>query len=254
MDALQIRGLYRGVASPLVGGALETAVNYSVYNAARRQLSCGGGVRPAPRYSDTLDSLAAGAVAGVALTGVLGPAELVKCRVQAGGDAGVAAAVTRIYRDHGLGGFTRGMGATLAREVPGNAIFFASYEGASRASRRSDAADACLRPLLHLTALQRAWPGGVGGGMSAVMCGGLAGMVYWAVVLPIDTAKTRLQVATPCGIKDMGLIAHMREVYAQRGLRHGLYAGAGPVMLRAFVANAVQWAAWEAAVVRLHQG
>ena len=133
MAASQIRGLYRGVASPLVGGALETAVNYSVYNAARRQLGGGGGGgRPAPRYTETLDSLAAGAVAGVALSGVLGPAELVKCRVQAGGDAGVAAAVTRIYRDHGLGGFTRGMGATLAREVPGNAIFFASYEGASR--------------------------------------------------------------------------------------------------------------------------
>ena len=89
--------------------------------------------------------------------------------------------------------------------------------------------------------------------MSAVMCGGLAGMVYWAVVLPIDTAKTRLQVATPCRVQDMGLLGHMRDVYAQRGFRRGLYAGAGPVMLRAFVANAVQWAAWEAATKRLHE-
>jgi hypothetical protein len=86
-----------------------------------------------------------------------------------------------------------------------------------------------------------------------VLCGGLAGMIYWSAVLPIDTAKTRLQVATPCRVQDMGLLGHMRDVYAQRGFRRGLYAGAGPVMLRAFVANAVQWAAWEAATKRLHE-
>lgn len=125
------------MASPLVGGALETAVNYSVYNAARRRLAdSSGATRPSPRFGETGDSLAAGAVAGVALSVVLGPAELVKCRVQAGGDAGVAAALTRIFRDHGMAGFTRGMGATLVREVPGNAIFFASYEGASRLRAR----------------------------------------------------------------------------------------------------------------------
>ena len=88
--------------------------------------------------------------------------------------------------------------------------------------------------------------------MSAVLCGGLAGMIYWAAVLPVDTAKTRLQCATPCGVSDLGVFGHMRDVYEKRGFRHGLYAGAGPVMLRAFVANAVQWAAWEAAIARLY--
>ena len=86
-----------------------------------------------------------------------------------------------------------------------------------------------------------------------MLCGGLAGMVYWAVVLPVDTAKTRMQVATPGGPEDGGLLAQLRAVYAQRGMREGLYAGARPVMLRAFVANAVQWAAGEAAVTRLHR-
>ena len=93
--------------------------------------------------------------------------------------------------------------------------------------------------------------------MSAVMCGGLAGMVYWAVVLPIDTAKTRLQVALPrdCGSTaagDLGLLGHLRAVRAERGIVGGLYAGVGPVMLRGFVANAVQWAAWEFVSKRLH--
>jgi hypothetical protein len=131
----QVRGLYRGVASPLVGGALETAVNYSVYHAARRRLAGGdahahGAAAPPPRFGETVDALLSGAAAGVALRLVLGPTELVKCRVQAGGDTGVAVAVRRIWTAEGASGFTRGLGATVARELPGNAIFFASYEGA----------------------------------------------------------------------------------------------------------------------------
>ncbi len=66
-----MRGLYRGLASPLVGGALETAVNYSVYNAARRALSAPH--QGAPRVGVTADSLAAGALAGAAISVVLGP-------------------------------------------------------------------------------------------------------------------------------------------------------------------------------------
>lgn len=241
-----MRGLYRGVASPLVGGALETAVNYSVYNAARRRLADGGG---RPRFGQALDCLASGALAGVALSAVLGPAELVKCRVQAGGDAGVRAAVARIFRENGLPGFARGLGATLAREVPGNAIFFASYEGASPRRRQT----AALLTPFPPAALQRSAPAGVSPGASAVLCGGVSGMVYWAVVLPIDTAKTRLQVATPrAGAPDLGLLQHLREVHALRGFRRGLYAGAGPVMVRAFVANAVQWAVWDALITRIH--
>ncbi len=253
-----MRALYRGVASPLVGGALETAVNYSVYHAARRRLSADGAEGVPGRLGQTGDALVAGAVAGVALSAVLGPTELVKCRVQAGGDAGVAVAVRRIWSADGPRGFTRGLGATLAREMPGNAIFFATYEGACAYTLANSLA--VQRPAQqHLTAhdcpacaaLQRAAPGG-GGGASTVLCGGLAGMTYWAVVLPIDTAKTRMQVASRGGVDDTGLLAQLRAVYAQRGVAQGLYAGARPVMLRAFVANAVQWAAWESASTRLH--
>lgn len=32
---------------------------------------------------------------------------------------------------------------------------------------------------------------------SAVTCGGLAGMFMWACILPLDVAKTRIQVASP---------------------------------------------------------
>jgi len=65
-------------------------------------------------------------------------------------------------------------------------------------------------------------------------------------VLPVDTAKTRIQVLSPgMPCAELGLLATMRAEYAARGLVRGWYAGARPVVARAFVANAAQWAAWD---------
>ncbi len=44
----------------------------------------------------------------------------------------VAACVRVLLRNEGPKGLLRGFGATLAREVPGNAIFFSVYEGLRR--------------------------------------------------------------------------------------------------------------------------
>ena len=120
-SSLGFKGLYRGLAAPLLGGSLETSVNYTVYHACRRLLP--------PDLSPPAAACAAGGAAGVALSVVLSPLELVKCRVQAGVDASVTDAVRRVWRQGGPTGFSRGFGAMLARELPGNALFFASYEG-----------------------------------------------------------------------------------------------------------------------------
>lgn len=44
---------------------------------------------------------------------------------------------------------------------------------------------------------------------SAVVCGGLAGMVMWVVVLPLDTAKTRIQTAYPGSAADVGVLRQL---------------------------------------------
>lgn len=246
------RGLYRGLAAPLLGGSLETAVNYTVYHRVRGALvdaetSGGGGTgTPAPRLGLPASALLAGGVAGVALSAVLSPLELLKCRVQAGVDESVRAAARRVrhpclrrcaqaddppsqvWAQAGLRGFARGLGGTLAREVPGNALFFASYEALQRSATSAGLGESSL---------------------AAPLCGGMAGVAYWLVVLPLDTAKTRIQVLSPgqpCA--ELGLLGTLREEYRQRGFARGWYAGARPVILRAFVANAAQWAAFEWAV------
>jgi solute carrier family 25 (mitochondrial carnitine/acylcarnitine transporter), member 20/29 len=216
---LGFRGLYRGLPAPLVGGIVETSVNYTCYQAARRSLS--------PDLGNVASACLAGAGAGVALSVVLSPLELIKCRVQAGVDASVSSAVQRVWRDSGLAGFSRGLSATLARELSGNALFFASYEALQRS--------------VSSTGLSST-------GLAAPLCGGLAGVAYWLAVLPVDMAKTRLQVLLPGQPQsEWGIVAILRHELTARGVRAGWYAGAQPVMVRAFVANAAQWAAWDVA-------
>ena len=70
-------------------------------------------------------------------------------------------------------------------------------------------------------------------------------MAVWVVLLPVDTLKTVHQISQP-GPRDLGLRGHLRNIVQTKGWR-GLYAGFGPVIIRAFPANAAQWLAWELA-------
>lgn len=82
---------------------------------------------------------AAAGAAGVVLSPVLSPAELVKCRLQAGTAghvsshvgshvSGPAACVRQLLQREGVRGLTRGLSGTVARESLGNALFFTIYE------------------------------------------------------------------------------------------------------------------------------
>ena len=103
------------------------------------------------------------------------------------------------YERDGIRGLFRGTFATMLREIPGNALFFATYELAQSAfprwtrkpARREDAS----------STVAAAGDGGSGGGaaaayrvqeaLAAIACGGVAGSAFWLAVLPIDGAKTR---------------------------------------------------------------
>jgi hypothetical protein len=144
-------------------------------------------------------------------------------------------------------GLTRGTAATAAREIPGNAIFFTVYELTQawfpRWARDAEKKQTDGETAAAASAASRFW---LQEALAAVTCGGTAGSVFWAVMLPVDYAKTRYQIAHPGDRDDAPLLRLMRRTYSERGAR-GLYAGVGPVLLRAFPTNAVQSLAWEAA-------
>ena len=81
-------------------------------------------------------------------------------------------------------------------------------------------------------------PGVVG----TLTAGGFAGMLNWLAALPLDTLKTRLQTAPE------GKYTSMRGVLADLLKTEGfgaLYRGFGPVMARAFPANAACFLGYE---------
>lgn len=246
------RGLYRGLLPPLVGGALETGINYCIIHSLLkrysnqireekegRTLQCledascisvkqgeDQSLGEAMQKTTPLIPLAlASAFSGMCISFVLSPFELVKCRIQAGFAANTAHCINLTIAKEGFKGLTRGMTGTLAREIPGNAIFFTVYEALRNASPRNENS-------LHEC-------------VSSVMCGGTAGVVMWSLVFPIDLAKSRVQTAIP-GTSPYytGLLQHIRRAFQQGGIR-SLYAGFSTTVMRAFPANAAQWMVWE---------
>ena len=71
----------------------------------------------------------------------------------------------------------------------------------------------------------------------ATLCaGGFAGIANWAVCIPADVVKSRLQTA-PEGMYPNGMRDVFREIIREEGAA-ALFKGFVPVMLRAFPANA----------------
>ncbi|KAF5843124.1 hypothetical protein DUNSADRAFT_2160 [Dunaliella salina] len=54
---------------------------------------------------------------------------------------------------------------------------------------------------------------GFSSALSAILSGGVSGMLMWSLVLPIDVAKTRLQTASPGSPWDAGVVAHLRMLW-----------------------------------------
>jgi hypothetical protein len=112
--------LFRGLSAPLVGGAIETGINYAVYVSTLRRLT---GEPVTSGFSAAVPVAAASA--GVVLSIALSPFELIKVRMQTDrAYRGPGDCARHVIKEEGYAGLMRGLRATMAREVPGNAIYF----------------------------------------------------------------------------------------------------------------------------------
>lgn len=92
--------------------------------------------------------------------------------------------------------------------------------------------------------------------LKILLCGGIAGIVTWASIFPLDMVKTRLQAQTmhdhpftQTANENQSLLRHprvtlnsleiTREVYRASGMG-AFYRGLGICSVRAFIVNAVQ--------------
>ena len=203
------------------------AVSFWGYDLGKRLVSATSTVSPA---GFTIPQLAAaGFFSAIPQTAITAPFERVKVLLQIQGQktlapgekpryAGGLDVVRQLYAQGGLRSVFRGAGMTLARDGPGSACYFATYE---LVKRRMTPLDAAGRPSGELS-------------LTAVMvAGGAAGVAMWIPVFPVDTVKSRLQSAE--GNPTMGGV--VRELYARGGYR-AFFPGFGPAIARAVPANA----------------
>lgn len=214
--------LYAGVKPLVLGIGPVFAIYFATYDACERL------IRKIRNYHTGPLSIPEMAICG-ASTGIvgslfLGPAELIKVRCQVSPQP-ASQVIKQILRTEGMMGFTKGMWATIVRDVPASAAWFGTFEIIKAHLVQKQGHD--------ITTLQ------------ALFAGGCSGITNWMVCLPMDAVKTRQQAAAD-GVK-ISWGAAARSIARESGLR-GFYRGAVPIFARAFPANAACFAAKEGAM------
>ncbi|KAI9034557.1 amino acid transporter arg-13 [Hyaloraphidium curvatum] len=231
--------LYKGLLSPLLGSMMENAILFSAYNGIQNGFRRLDGTydpdpaaKPSPLSNTKIAFAAAGAGAAVSL--VLTPVELVKCKLQvqdmlgAEGPGALAPrykgpvdVLLRTLRSEGLRGMYRGQTGTLIREAGGGVAWFGVYElvvawmmARDRVSSKDD-----LSPVQIMVA------------------GALAGMAFNGSVFPADTIKSKMQTDDLLGNGSKhGFWSTGRQIWRGEGIR-GFYKGLGITLFRSMPAS-----------------
>ena len=213
------KGLYRGVAAPLVGVTPMFAVSFWGYDVGQRIVRSVTKTSPDAKLSIGQVS-AAGFLSAIPMTAITAPFERVKVILQLQGQGkegqkqfnGALDVVKHLYKQGGLRSVFKGSMATLSRDGPGSALYFAAYEYIKRKNTDKDG----NTPLSAI-----------------IFAGGMAGMAMWVPVFPIDTIKSNLQSSDhPQSIAQV-----TRSIYQRGGLK-AFFPGVGAALARSFPANA----------------
>ncbi|KAI1809308.1 mitochondrial carrier [Poronia punctata] len=276
--------LLTGTAAPVLGYGALNAILFVAYNRTEEALNrtplfqfhtATGGADKATAGSSLWTTWLAGAVGGLATWVISTPTELIKCRAQLAPTHSSESTTLSSYRitqqilrTESIRGLYHGGVVTALRDSIGYGFYFWAYELGGRL-------------LASLLASQQpgfagTLPTSVGnsdiGGLTAtktsfstqetlkvLLSGGIAGVVTWASVFPLDVIKTRVQgqiylpatsvsAVTPLlgsiSTKRKGALQITKEAYAEGGARV-FFRGLMVCSLRAFVVNAVQWLVYE---------
>mmetsp|Transcript_44551 Transcript_44551/g.123398 ORF Transcript_44551/g.123398 Transcript_44551/m.123398 type:complete len:289 (+) Transcript_44551:87-953(+) len=203
--------LYRGATMPLLQLACKRPFEFAAFewfNARYRG-------RPG-------SSFGGGCLAGV-VAAVLGcPFSVVKIQMQSRGrevHANSFQAVANVWRKAGAIAFYRGLKASVITKVPFSTLYLGMYGELRQAIPRTS------------------W--------SPALAGGVASIVTWTLLQPLDTICTQIQSTV---LRENAVArtwtGQVKHVVQTRGVL-GLWAGWGPVALRALPTSAVAMLAYE---------
>ncbi|KAN0021974.1 hypothetical protein ACTFIU_004123 [Dictyostelium citrinum] len=227
-------GLYKGVASPLVGLSIMNSVMFLAYGQSKTLIQ-----KLSDNPNEPLDLkglTAAGALAGIAIGFVDAPVDLFKSQMQVQqGDKSqyksTGDCAKQIWKIGGIRGVFQGLGATLVRDIPANACYFGAYELCREvlASNNNISVN-------QLSSLQ------------IMAAGGAGGVSYWTLTYPADVVKSTMQ--TDAIVKSQRKYKNMvdcaSKIYKQQGVA-GFYKGFTPCFIRSVPANAACFVLYEKA-------
>uniref|UniRef100_A0A224XGD7 Mitochondrial basic amino acids transporter n=1 Tax=Panstrongylus lignarius TaxID=156445 RepID=A0A224XGD7_9HEMI len=202
-----VKGLYKGVTSPLAGVGLINAVVFGTYGIVQRYYD-GGNL-----YSQFI----AGAAAGLLQSLICSPMELAKIRLQVEkgkSKCGSLDCLIKIWQKQRIRGMYKGFSMTALRDTPAYGVYFFTYE--------------LLTGGKHVSTLMMMFSGGV------------AGMASWLAVYPSDVIKSRLQSDGMNGPSRYKNSLHcLRLSIQEEGGYSFLTRGLFSTCVRAFPVNAV---------------
>jgi len=228
LRALNIRTLYAGLSAPLATTPILQAASYTIYQGVKARLLSNKNHKTQTK-KNTIIAIAAFAASAPAPL-IITPIERVKIIMQTQGNTPAnngktqiihtspLQAAKHIIKTQGFRQMFKGATPTLLRDVPGTIAFFLTYENI-QAYHHS-------RTVVETPFATSMW---------ALFAGGTAGIMNWVVALPADVIKSRMQA----GMGD-SFISVSRQVVQQGGIA-ALYKGIGPVLIRAFPANAAMF-------------
>ncbi|KAF1983038.1 mitochondrial carrier [Aulographum hederae CBS 113979] len=249
-----VHGFWRGVLSPLASITLVRTVSFSIYQKAKYTyddwIFRATGTSPlvtanSPGALPTLTTIscfgAAGATAGAAITAIACPFELTKLSAQisvamsnrnthSSGDQriissyrqqGTLSTARALVRNRGFfPGLYAGFHYHLLRDTIGTGVYFMTYES-------------CKQLLANGRGSSPTSP------QAVVVAGGLCGLVSWACIYPIDSAKTLYQRNCLSSHKDTTVQPKI-EFFNLR-----MYRGLSVSMIRSCMLNAIFFSAFE---------
>lgn len=264
------RLMYAGTAPALLANVAENGVLFAAYGPCQRlvafalDLFGGTGTGTSTAAVDVDKKLGpagmatAGSLASLCSAFALCPTELIKVRLQAAdldranstavsgkgagrppsAAAGTLQVVARVWKtEGGLRGMYRGLGSTVAREMPGYYVFFLAYEASCTYLNEWHRGPLMLATVPTTPSVEHVDPAWV-----TMTAGAAAGTCLWLVVYPVDAIKSRIQATGGGGaeVSSGGFLKAMALSVRTEGPL-ALYRGLAPTLLRTVPASAVMF-------------
>eukprot|EP01090_Pellita_catalonica_P004083 TRINITY_DN13927_c0_g1_i1.p1 TRINITY_DN13927_c0_g1~~TRINITY_DN13927_c0_g1_i1.p1 ORF type:complete len:300 (+),score=28.39 TRINITY_DN13927_c0_g1_i1:201-1100(+) len=222
-----IRGLYRGLSSPLIGDSMTNSVIFGTYGLVSRSFLDEDQTQADFHSISLFQIFLSGCAVGFSAGTILAPVELVKTNLQVLTSptkrkySGPIDFIAKTVRTHGVFSLTRGMLSTWMRDVPAFGVYFWTYEGL----RRIAAGDGDVESL---------------GTIPQLLSGGMGGITAWIVTYPVDVVKSRIQTDRSY----TGVIDCIRRTAKTSGYLV-FWKGIETTLIRAFPVNCVIFFTYE---------